>query len=71
MKNSVATKEISVATKVEKNHKRMSQHSKDRCNKVEDLEEETFVAIKDEEKRLEDCRDKEIYVAIEFRCSRK
>ena len=52
----------------------MSQHSKECCNKVEELEEETFVAIKenyvatkDEENRIEDWCDKEIYVVTEFR----
>ena len=54
VRNSVATKEISVATKVEKNHKRMSQYSTECCNKVEELEEETSVATKDEEERIED-----------------
>ena len=65
------TEEISVATKVEKNHKSMSQHSKEWYNKVEELEEETsvatkenYVVTKDENERPEDCRDKEIYVAI-------
>ena len=54
-------------TKGEKNHKRMSQHSKECCNKVEDLEEETSVATKDEKERTKNCHDKEIYVATEFR----
>ena len=43
MRNSIATKEIHVVTKVDKNHKRMSQYSKECCNKVEELEEETSV----------------------------
>ena len=51
MRNSVAIEEISVVTKVEKNHQSMSQHSKECCNKVEELEEETFVATKDEDER--------------------
>ena len=67
MRNSIAIEEISVATKVEKNHQSMSQHSKEGCNKVEELEKETYVMTKDEEERTEDCHDKEIYVAIEFR----
>ena len=65
MRNSVATKEISVVTEVEKNHKRMLHHSKECCNKVEELEEETYVttkenyvATKDEEERTKDCRDR-------------
>ena len=45
--DSVATKEISVMTKVEKNHQIMSQHIKECYNKVEELEEETSVAIKE------------------------
>ena len=55
--------ENSVTTKVEKKHKRMSQHSIEYCNKVEELEEETSVTTKDKEERTEDCREKEIYVA--------
>ena len=51
------TKEIIVVTKVEKNHKKMSQHSKECCNKVEELEAEIYVATKDEEERTTDCRD--------------
>ena len=68
------TKVIIVTTRVENNNKTMSQHSKECCNKVEELVEETsiatkenYVVTKDEEERTEDCRDKEIYVAIEFR----
>ena len=45
----------------------MSQHSKEYCNKVEELEEETSAATKDEEDRIKDYRDKEIYVTTEFR----
>ena len=67
MRNSVAIEEISVATKVEKNHQSMSQHSKEGCNKVEELEKKTYVVIKDEEETTEDCHDKEIYVATKFR----
>ena len=74
MRNSVSTKEIRFATKVEKNHKRMSQYNKECCNKVEELEEETsvtkkenYVQTKDEEDKTKDCRNKEIYVATEFR----
>ena len=67
VRNSVATKEFSVATKVEKNHKRISQHSKECCNKVEELKEETSVATKDEEERIEDCCNKETYVATVFK----
>ena len=74
MRNFVATKEIIVVTKVEKNHKIMLQHSKECCNKVEELEEETsvvtkgnYVATKDEEERIKDCRNKENYVVTEFR----
>ena len=62
MRNSVAIEEISVMTKVEKNHQSMLQHIKECCNKVEELEEETSIAAKDEEERTEDCHDKEIYV---------
>ena len=65
MRNSVTIEEISVATKVEKNHHILSQHRKECCNKVEELEEETFVTTKenyvvtkDEEERTKDCRDK-------------
>ena len=63
-------KVISVTTKVDKNHQSMSQHSKECCNKVEELEEENYVTTKDEEERTEDCHDKEIYVATEFRASK-
>ena len=59
------TKEIRVVTKVDKNHKRMSQQNKECCNKVEELEEETsvtteenYVATKDEEERIEECYDR-------------
>ena len=45
----------------------MSQHIKECCNKVEDMEEKNYVATKDEEERTEDCHDKEIYVATKFR----
>ena len=65
---------VQLVTKVEKNHKRMSQHSKGCCNKVEELEEETFfmkkenyVTTKEEEERTKDCSDKKIYVMTEFR----
>ena len=57
----------SVAKKVEKNHNIMSQHSKECCNKVEKLEEETSIATRDEEEGTKDCIDKEIYVVTEFR----
>ena len=67
-------KQIIVATKVEKNHKIMLQHRKECCNKVEELEEETSivtkenqVTTKDEEDRIEDYHDKEIYLSIEFK----
>ena len=47
----------------------MSQHSKECCNKVEELKAEKFVTIKensittkDEEERTEDCRDNVFYV---------
>ena len=36
------TKEIIIATEVEKNHKIISQLSKECCNKVEELDEETL-----------------------------
>ena len=75
--DSVATKEISVMTKVEKNHQSMSQHIKECYNKVEELEEETSVATKEnyvttkyEDERIEDCLDKEIYVATEFKAAK-
>ena len=49
----------------------MSQHSKECCNKVEELEANNFVAtkenyvmIEDEEERTKDCRDSVFYVAI-------
>ena len=45
----------------------MSQHSKECCNKVEELEEGNYVTTKDEEERTEDFCDKEIYVTTEFR----
>ena len=52
----------------------MSQHSKECCNKVEELEEENYVATKEnyvaakeKDERIEDCHDKEIYVATEFK----
>ena len=64
------TKEIIIATAIEKNHKSMSQHRKECCNKVEELEaensvaiKENYVAIEDEEERTEDCRDSIFYVA--------
>ena len=48
----------------------MSQHSKECCNKVEELEtkssvttKENYVAIEDEEERTEDFRDNIFYVA--------
>ena len=44
VRNFVATKEIIIATEIEKNHKSMSQHSKECCNKVEELEAENYVA---------------------------
>ena len=47
----------------------MSQHSKECCNKVEEMEEKNYVATKDEEERTEDCHDKEIYVATKFRAA--
>ena len=47
----------------------MSQHSKECCNKVEDLKGENYVSTKEEEERTEGCRDKEIFVAIEFRAT--
>ena len=47
MRNSVATKEIIVVTEVENNNKRMLQHSKECCNKVKELKEETFVTTKE------------------------
>ena len=68
IRNSVTTEEISFTTNV-KNHQSMSQHSKECCNKVEEMEEENYVATKDEERRTEDCRDKEIYVSTEFRAA--
>ena len=37
--------------------KRMSQHSKECCNKVEELEAENSVATKDGKEIMEDCRD--------------
>ena len=43
----IATVRNSVVTKVENNHKIMSQHSKECCNKVEELEEETSVVTKE------------------------
>ena len=91
-------------TKIKKNHKSMSEHRKECCNKVEELEVESFVVTKKtisrqkmkmrEQKtittvyfmlqhfklmsqyraRLKDkkfCHNKEIYVAIEFRSSKK
>ena len=58
------TKEITIATEVEKNHKSMSQHSKGCCNKVEELEaknsimtKENYVTTEDEKERTEDCRN--------------
>ena len=48
----------------------MSQHSKECCNKVEELEaessvakKENYVVIEDEEERTDDCRDNIFYVA--------
>ena len=70
MRNSIAKKEISVSIKVEKSHKRMLQHSKEFCNKVEELEKETSISTKDEEKITEDYRGKKIYVVIEFRAAK-
>ena len=64
MRNSVTTKEIVVMIVVEKNHKSMSQHSKECCNKVEQLEvdnffatKENYVTTKDEKMRTKDCRN--------------
>ena len=55
----------------------MSQHSKECCKKVEELEEETFVTTEenyvltnDEKERIEDCCDKEIYVATELKIAK-
>ena len=66
-----ATISNSVTNEIEKNHKSMSQHSKECCNKVEELEaknsvatKENYVVIEDEEERTEDCRDSVFYVAI-------
>ena len=33
------------------------------------MTKENYVATKDEDERTEDCRDKEIYVATEFRAA--
>ena len=70
VRNSVATKEIIIATEIEKNHKSMSQHNKECCNKVEEFEVENSVATKenyvlteDEKERIEDCRHSLFYVA--------
>ena len=70
VRNSVVTKEIIVATEIEKNHKHMSQHSKECCNKVEELKaessiaaKENYVATEDEENITEDCRGNIFYVA--------
>ena len=64
VRNSVVTKAIIVTTEIEKNHKSMSQHSKECCNKVEELEAENYVATKenyvateDEKEITEDCCD--------------
>ena len=63
VRNSVTTKEIIIATENEKNHRSMSQHSKECCNKVEELEAENFVATEDQEEIIEDCHDSVSYVA--------
>ena len=47
VRNSIAIEEKIIATKVEKNHKKMSQHSKECCNKVENLETKIFVVAKE------------------------
>ena len=64
------TKVIIVATKIENNHKSMSQHRKECCNKVEEMEaeisivtKENYVATEDEENITEDCQDSLFYVA--------
>ena len=56
-------------TEIEKNHKSLSQHNKECCNKVEELEaensvttKENYAATKDEEERTEDYRDSVFYV---------
>ena len=58
------TKEIIIVTNIEKNHKRMTQHSKECCNKVEELEvkssvliKENYITTKDEDERIKDYRD--------------
>ena len=66
MRNSITTKEISVMTKVEKNHKRKLQQSKECCNKVEELEEETYVATKDEEERKKIVATKKFMSQLNF-----
>ena len=70
VRNFVATKEIIVAIEIEKNHKSMSQHSKECCNKVEELEvqnsvatKENSVATEDEDEIIEECRESVFYVA--------
>ena len=58
------TKCNSIIKKLKRTIKRMSQHSKECCNKVEELEVENSVTIKercvakkDGNERLEDCHD--------------
>ena len=60
----VATKENIVAIEIEQNHQSMLQQSKEGCNKVEELEannnvaiKENYVATKVEEEKIEECRD--------------
>ena len=56
--------------RIEKNQKSMSQHRKECCNKVEEMEaessvvtKENYVTTKDEDERTEDCHDNIFYVA--------
>ena len=49
IKNVIAIKESIIAIKIEENHKIKSQHRKECCNKVKELEAKSSVATEDEE----------------------